>query len=187
MLIAWFFISGASMTLLNKSRAHFLLVSAACLGSLTGLSSSALSASYKGFESTQPIAGTYYNTSTFTSVAGCPDGVFSVGQTGTGYFTNPGPGNKGATARIVASSTSGSVVTVIAYAGKMPAAGVTSWSGSGVDTDEPAGDSHALTFKATFTFVDSRSFLAQQTIHWKIAGFPNCTTKSTQASVYTGM
>jgi hypothetical protein len=136
--------------------------------------------------SNQPVAGTYLSMATFTSVTGCPPGIFTVGQTGSGYFTYPGPGKTGATTRVIASSSSGSVVTVIAYAGKTPAAGNKTWSTSGIDTDEPAGDSHTLTSKTTFTFVDSHSFLAEQRIDWNIGGFPKCTTKSTQAAVYTG-
>ena len=132
------------------------------------------------------IAGTYFNTSTYTSVTGCPDGVFPVGQPIASYFENPGPGRSGAVVRVVASSTDGASVTVLKYDPPMPAAGQTVWSGSGVDTIQPGGATYNYTFKSTFTYVDSRSYLVKQTMHWPSTNFPNCTTKSTQAGVYTG-
>jgi hypothetical protein len=150
-------------------------------GFVVGISPSAICAS------NQPVAGTYFNTATITSVSNCPSDVFAVGQTTTGYFTYPGPGNSGAAFRTGSSSTSGGQVTVLAYPGKMPGAGVTTWSGQGTGTVEPSGNSYTLTFKATFTFVDSYSWLAEQRVQWNFSGFPDCTTKTTQALVYTGM
>lgn len=159
-----------------------LLCSAAATAALIGL----LTATEASASKVTLIAGTYFNTATYTNVTGCPDGLFTVGQTTTSYFEDPGPGRTGAVVRLASSSQDGAIVTVLTYAPPMLAAGQTVWSGSATGVNEPAGTSFNYTFKSVFTFVDSHSYLVKQTINWQIPSFPNCTTKSTQAGVYTG-
>jgi hypothetical protein len=112
---------------------------------------------------TPPGIGVYSATALYTAVtasggASCP----SVGDNFGGPFTYAGPGKPALMYSSQLKSGNFSINRI--NFPKMPAAGVTSWSGTATGTSSSGGTGKA-TFSATFHFFDVNAFTA--TVLWK--------------------
>jgi hypothetical protein len=125
-----------------------------------GLCGIALLAPSLALAATPPTAGYYVTTGytvSATPASACKLAEQVAGTSYGGIFYYPGPGKTGATFREPVNGKSGASIGLQTFP-KTPAAGVTNYSGTLVQSTEGVAGGNSLNFTATFTFLDSSSF-----------------------------
>jgi len=146
---------------------------------LIGIAAGAIGLSLPGLAlaAEQPSVG-YYATSGFQYSATPAKVCEAVGQppagsSYSGIFYYPGPDKTGATFRTVNNSSKYEFVILELFP-KMPAAGVTTLSGTITESAE-GSSTYKLPFKATFTYLDASSFEATLVTTTPLSATETCT------------
>jgi hypothetical protein len=130
-------------------------------------------------QAAQPAKGTYVGY--HQRISATPSCAIQTGATWTAYFWYPGPLKTGAETRQEYDVPTGNALLQLLAYPVTPAAGITTWSGTLVETTLPASTTVTKSFSIAFTFGDAKSWL------WdRIVVDGSCTAEDKIVLVHTG-